>query len=227
MRNIIEACCWMSTSVHNKNKQLDNGSPKSRWCWCWLWRSILNKIKTRRVKIKAKSQLCLFNSLLSQQYTWKCHTRHCIVYKLIYPDDVKEGDTNLWNLWQWKHLLGADLKSRKLMENPVSDGIVQEITKYHSIDWKFKPPSPSYAGCESRLGWEAQGPSKQSLEMLMKKSVTQPSMAHVSSDSHELLPLTPSHFLVREMRGSFTPETLHEEVYNPKNLWNCIQHLLR
>ena len=202
----------MSTSVHNKNMQLDNGSPKSRWCWCWLWRSILNKIKTSRVKIKAKSQLCLFNSLLSQQYTWKCHTRHCIVYKLIYPDDVKEGDTNLWNLWQWKHLLGADLKSRKLMENPVSDGIVQEITKYHSIDWKFKPPSPSYAGCESRLGWEAQGPSKQSLEMLMKKSVTQPSMAHVSSDSHELLPLTPSHFLVREMRGSFTPETFHEEV---------------
>lgn len=227
MRNIIEACCWMSTSVHNKNKQLDNGSPKSRWCWCWLWRSILNKIKTGRVKIKAKSQLCLFNSLLSQQYTWKCHTRHCIVYKRIYPDDVKEGDTNLWNLWQWKHLLGADLKSRTLMENPVSDRIVQEITKYHSIDWKFNPPSASHAGCDSRLWWEAQGPSKQSLEMLMKKSVTQPSVAHVSSDSHDLLPLTPSHFLVREMRGSFTAETLHEEVYNPKNLWNCMQHLLR
>lgn len=36
---------------------------------------------------------------------------------------------------------GADLKSRKL----------QEITKYHSIDWKFNPPSASHAGCESRL----------------------------------------------------------------------------
>lgn len=100
---------------------------------------------------------------------------------------------------------GADLKSRKLMENTVSDGIVQEITKYHSIDWKFNNPSASHAGCESRLWWEAQGPSKQSLEMLMKKSVTQPSVAHVSSDSHDLLPLTLSHFLVRKMRGSFTP----------------------
>lgn len=126
----------------------------------------LTRLRTSRVKIKAKSQLCLVNSLLSQQYTWKCHTRHCIVCKRIYPDDVKEGDTNLWNLWQWKHLLGEDRKLRKLMENPVSDRIVQEITKYHSIDWKFNPPSASHAGCASRLWWEAQGPSKQSLEML-------------------------------------------------------------
>ena len=52
-------------------------------------------------------------------------------------------------------------------------------------------------------------------------------ITYVSSDPQDLSPLTPSHFLVGEMGGSFAPEALdHKQVYNPRKRWHRVQQLL-
>ena len=52
-------------------------------------------------------------------------------------------------------------------------------------------------------------------------------LTYVSSDLHDLSPLTPSHFLVGELGGSFAPEALdHEQAYSPKKRWHRVQQLL-
>ena len=52
-------------------------------------------------------------------------------------------------------------------------------------------------------------------------------LTYVSSDPHDLSPLTPSHFLVGELGRSFAPEAFdHEQAYNPKKRWHRVQQLL-
>lgn len=52
-------------------------------------------------------------------------------------------------------------------------------------------------------------------------------ITYVSSDPQDLSPLTPSHFLVGEMRGSFAPKALdYKQVYNPRKRWHRVQQLL-
>ena len=52
-------------------------------------------------------------------------------------------------------------------------------------------------------------------------------ITYVSSDPQHLSLLTPSHFLVGEMGGSFAPEALdHKQVYNPRKRWHRVQQLL-
>ena len=49
----------------------------------------------------------------------------------------------------------------------------------------------------------------------------------MSSNPHDLSPLTPSHLLVGELGVSFAPEALdHEQAYNPKTQWHHEQKLL-
>jgi len=49
-------------------------------------------------------------------------------------------------------------------------------------------------------------------------------ITYVSSDPNDLLPLTPSHFLVREIGGPFVHEALdHKQTYNTRKGWHHMQ----
>ena len=59
-------------------------------------------------------------------------------------------------------------------------------------------------------------------EMLNSRPIT-----YVSSDPNDLTPLTPNHFLVRQLGGRFAPEALPEEVYRSTKRWHRLQQLLK
>jgi hypothetical protein len=53
-------------------------------------------------------------------------------------------------------------------------------------------------------------------------------ITYVSSDPNDLSPLTPNHFLVGQIGGSFAPEALDQtEVYNSRKRWHRVQQLLQ
>lgn len=117
----------------------------------------------------------------------------------------------------------------------------KKTSKYHPIDWKFNPLcAPHFGGVFEALIKSAKKAIK---AILGDADVTDEELhtaicgaerllnfrpiTYVSSDPNDLLPLTPSHFLVGEIGGPFAPEALdHEQSYNHKKPWHCVQQLL-
>ena len=51
-------------------------------------------------------------------------------------------------------------------------------------------------------------------------------ITYVSSSPDDLVPLTPSHFLVGNLGGLFAPEVSSNEAFNPRKRWQRIQQLI-
>lgn len=120
------------------------------------------------------------------------------------------------------------------------DRITQETNKFHRVDWKFNPPSaPYFGGVFEAMIKSAKKAIKAILgDVNVSDKELQPAICgaerllnlrpitYVSSDPQDLSPLTPCHFLVGEMGGSFAPEALdHKQVYYPRKRWHRVQQL--
>lgn len=121
------------------------------------------------------------------------------------------------------------------------DRITQKTNKFHRIDWKLNPPyAPHFGGVFEAMIKSAKkaikailGDADVSDEELqtaicgVERLLNSRPITYVSSDPQDLSPLTPSHFLVGELGGSFAPEALDQkQVYNPRKRWHCVQQLL-
>ena len=139
------------------------------------------------------------------------------------------------------HFVGADRELRELVEAFDQDRITQETAKNHYINWKFNPPSaPHFGGVFEALIKSAKKAIKTILgdanindEELhtaicgAEKLLNSRPITYVSADPNDHSPLTPNHFLVRQLGGPFAPELLDVgEVYNPRKRWHLVQQLL-
>ena len=115
------------------------------------------------------------------------------------------------------------------------------MAKDHGIEWKFNPPSaPYFGGVFEALIKSA----KKAIQAILgnaditdeelhtaicgaERLLNSRPITFVSSDSNDLEPLTPNHFLVGQLGGKFAPEVMdQEEIFNPRKRWHRIQQLL-
>ncbi|KAL9966671.1 hypothetical protein ACROYT_G024783 [Oculina patagonica] len=251
VRNVIEACAEcrrrFSTKIGN---QMMAPLPKSR-----LQSSLraFEKVgvdyggpfltKQGRGKTRAKRYLCLFT----------CLTTRAVHLEMSYSLDTdsfinafdrmtsRRGTPTYVISDNGTNFVGAERELRELVESLDPDRITQETATYHPIDWKFNPPSaPHFGGVFEAMIKSAKKAIKAILgdadvtdEELhsaicgAERLLNSRPLTYVSSDPHDLSPLTPSHFLVGQLGGSFAPEALdHEQAYNPKKRWHRVQQLL-
>ncbi|XP_078355671.1 uncharacterized protein LOC144640376 [Oculina patagonica] len=251
VRNVIEACAEcrrrFSTKIGN---QMMAPLPKSRL------QSLLRAFekvgvdyggpfltKQGRGKTRAKRYLCLFT----------CLTTRAVHLEMSYSLDTdsfiyafgrmtsRRGTPTYVISDNGTNFVGAERELRELVESLDPDRITQETATYHPIDWKFNPPSaPHFGGVFEAMIKSAKKAIKAILgdadvtdEELhsaicgAERLLNSRPLTYVSSDPHDLSPLTPSHFLVGQLGGSFAPEALdHEQAYNPKKRWHRVQQLL-
>ena len=251
VRNVIESCTEcrrrFSTKIGN---QMMAPLPKSR-----LQSSLraFEKVgvdyggpfltKQGRGKTRAKRYLCLFT----------CLTTRAVHLEMSYSLDTDSFINAFTRMTSRRgtpiyvisdngtNFVGAERELRELVESLDPDRIAQETTTYQPIDWKFNPPSaPHFGGVFEAMIKSAKKAIKAILgdayvtdEELHSaicgagRLLNSRPLTYVSSDPHDLSPLTPSHFLVGELGRSFAPEALdHEQAYNPKKRWHRVQQLL-
>lgn len=199
--------------------------------------------KQGRGKTRAKRYLCLFTCLATRavhlEMSYSLDTDSFI--NAFTRMTSRRGTPTYVISDNGTNFVGAERELRELVEAFDPDRITHETTKHHHIDWKFNPPSaPHFGGVFEAMIKSAKKAIKAILgdadvndeelhtaicgaeRLLNSRPIT-----YVSSDAQDLSPLTPSHFLVGEMGGSFAPEALdREEVFNPKKRWHRVQQLL-
>ena len=140
------------------------------------------------------------------------------------------------------NFVGAEREIRESVHALDRNKFIEDTTVHHPIEWKFNPPSaPHFGGVFEAMVNSAKRAMKALLgnaeitddELLTairgaEKLLNSRLMTYVSSNPDDLSPLTPNHFLMAQVGGSFAPEVLDQtEVYNPRKRWHRVQQLLQ
>ena len=200
--------------------------------------------KQGRGKIRAKRYLCLFTCLATRavhlEMSYSLDTDSFI--NAFTRMSSRRGTPTYVLTDNGTNFVGAEREMRELIEALDHDKIIQGTSKHHPIDWKFNPPSaPHFGGVFEAMIKSAKKAIKAILgdaditdeelhtaicgaeRLLNSRPIT-----YVSSNPNDLSPLTPNHFLVGQIGGSFAPEALDQtEVYNPRKRWHRVQQLLQ
>ena len=138
------------------------------------------------------------------------------------------------------NFVGAEKEICQKIRELDQEKIVKTTTQHQQIEWKFNPPSaPHFGGVFESMVKSAK---KAIRAILGEAEITDEELhtaicgaegllnsrpiTYVSSSPDDLVPLTPSHFLVGHLGEQFAPETSPEEVFNPKKRWRRIQQLI-
>ena len=129
---------------------------------------------------------------------------------------------------------------RRKVQEFDQEKIVNTTTQHKPIEWKFNPPAgPHFGGVFESLIKSA----KKALRAILGDAeitdeelhtaicgaeglLNSRPITYVSSSSDDIVPLTPSHFLVGHLGGQFAPEADHEEIFSLKKRWRRIQQLI-
>ena len=135
------------------------------------------------------------------------------------------------------NFVGAESEVRGLVQALDHDKIIEDTTVYHPNDLTFNPPSaPHFSGIFEAMIKSTKKAMKAILgnaevtdeELLTaicgaEKLLNSRPITYVGSDPDDLLLLTPNHFIIGQVGGSFAPEALDQmEVYNPKRRWHRV-----
>ncbi len=199
--------------------------------------------KQGRGKSRAKRYLCLFTCLttravhLEMSYSLDTDSFINALTRMV----ARRGTPAYMLSDNGTNFVGAERELRELVEAFNQEKIINKVAKDYKIEWKFNPPSaPHFGGVFEALIKSAK---KAILAILGNADITDEELhtascgaerllnsrpiTFVSSDSNDLAPLTPSHFLVGQLGGKFAPEVAdQEEIFNPRKRWHRIQQLL-
>jgi hypothetical protein len=199
--------------------------------------------KQGRGKSRAKRYLCLFTCLttravhLEMSYSLDTDSFINALTRMV----ARRGTPAYMLSDNGTNFVGAERELRELVEAFDQEKIINKVAKDYKIEWKFNPPSaPHFGGVFEALIKSAK---KAILAILGNADITDEELhtaicgaerllnsrpiTFVSSDSNDLAPLTPSHFLVGQLGGKFAPEVAdQEEIFNPRKRWHRIQQLL-
>jgi hypothetical protein len=198
--------------------------------------------KQGRDKIRAKRYLCLFTCLATRAVHLEMSYSLVSFINAFTHMSSRRGTPTYVLTDNGTNFVGAEREMRELIEALDHDKIIQGTSKHNSIDWKFNPVSaPHFGGVFEAMIKSAKKAIKAILgnanftdeelhtaicgaeRLLNSRPIT-----YVSSDPNDLSPLTPNHFLVGQIGGSFAPEALDQtEVYNRRKRWHRVQQLLQ
>lgn len=196
--------------------------------------------KQGRGKTRAKRYLCLFT----------CLSTRAVHLEMAYSMDTdsfinaftrmvsRRGTPKYIISDNGTNFVGAERELRELVEALDQDKIAQKTA--HTIEWKFNPPcAPHFGGVFEAMIKSAKKAMRSILgnadiydeelhtaicgaeNLLNSRPITV-----ISSDSNDLSPLTPCHFLTGQIGGKFAPEVNREEIFDPRKRWHRVQQLL-
>ena len=128
----------------------------------------------------------------------------------------------------------------EFVEQLDQEKIVRGSSRFSHIEWHFNPPpSPHFGGVFEAMIKSAKkaikgilGNADVSDEELhtaicgAEKLLNSRPITYVSSDSNDLCPLTPNHFIHGQVGGTFAVEATEEETFNPRKRWHRVQQLI-
>ena len=117
------------------------------------------------------------------------------------------------------NFVGAEKEMREKINELDQEKIVKKTTQHHKIEWKFNPPSaPHFGGVFESMIKSAKrairailGDAEITNEELhtaicgAEGLLNSRPITYVSSSPHDMVPLTPSHFLVGNLGGQYLP----------------------
>ena len=198
--------------------------------------------KQGRGKSRMKRYLCLFT----------CLATRAVHLKMAYSLDTdsfinafirmtaRRGTPSYVISDNGTNFVGAEKEIREKINELDQEKIVKKTTQHHKIEWKFNPPSaPHFGGVFESMIKSAKrairailGDAEITDEELhtaicgAEGLLNSRPITYVSSSPDDMVPLTPSHFLVGNLGGQFAPEVSSNEAFNPKKRWRRIQQLI-
>lgn len=199
--------------------------------------------KHGRGKTKTKRYLCLFT----------CLTTRAVHLEMSYSLDTdsfvnaftrmtsRRGTPKYVVSDNGTNFVAAERELRELVQNLDRDRIVHATTGTQHIEWDFNPPaSPHFGGVFESMIKSAKKAINASLsdaditdeelytamcgaeQLLNSRPIT-----YVSSDANDLCPLTPNHFIVGQLGGTFAADAADsDEHFNPRKRWHRVQQLI-
>lgn len=118
---------------------------------------------------------------------------------------------------------------------------IQHATLSYGVNWHFIPPlAPHFSGVHEIM---MKATKKAIYAILNCADITDEELlsavvgaeglmnsrplTYQSTNPSDLTPLTPNHFLHRQLRRKFAPETVDEVAFNPRKRWRRVQELVR
>ena len=198
--------------------------------------------KQGRGKSRMKRYLCLFTCLVTRavhlEMAYSLDTDSFI--NAFIRMTARRGTPSYVISDNGTNFVGAEKEMREKINELDQEKMVKKTTQHHKIEWKFNPPSsPHFGGAFESMIKSAKrairailGDAEITDEELhtaicgVEGLLNSRPITYVSSSPDDMVPLTPSHFLVGNLGGQLAPEVSSNKAFNPKKRWRRIQQLI-
>jgi hypothetical protein len=139
------------------------------------------------------------------------------------------------------NFVAAEKELRQLVKQLDKERIINATSTNQAIQWDFNPPSaPHFGGVFESMVKSA----KKALRAILGEAdindeelhtamcaaeglLNSRPITYVSSDPHDMTPLTPNHFIIGQLGGQFAAEAFDiEEQVKPVKRWRRVQQLI-
>ena len=195
-----------------------------------------------RGKKRAKRYLCLFTCLTSRaihlEMAYGLDTDSFLnaFYRMAnrrgLPEEmISDNGTNF---------VGAERELKELVEQLDQDKI-EKSSANKGIKWSFNPPwAPHFGGVHEtmiksakRATYAILGTADMTDEELIaaftgaEALINSRPLTYQSANPSDDTPITPNHFLIRQLGGQFAPGSVDSGQFSPKKQWRRVQELVR
>ncbi len=96
--------------------------------------------------------MCLYLfSNLNGTFGYDVFFRHRSIPECLYPDGIKEGDTELHNIAQWTNFVNAEKDLWQLVQALDKEKIITATSTNQAIEWKFNRLAAPHVGTKPGL----------------------------------------------------------------------------